>query len=426
MGKVITKSQKVSILTYDVFHKDCRSICDRKVQNITSCFLNNSSIYAVSKIGCSSSYLAKIVWFFILVASLIGSIYEIQKFCYLYWKYPVVINILVDQRKSLEFPAVSVCNLNRMRELDLECIRMEIARSIVSGTPLLLSNRRNLFPCNNFESNEDILQDIKHNAALRLQLKYYAMDEETRFQQGHNLSDFLENACSMSCKSLPTVHIQGAKIIIHDPSEIPSPEEDGFIVGPGYEAIISLKQTILRRLPFPYKDHCVDYKAEGKKYIFNKNDCVRTCIQEHNFASCGCIDQTLAVMNDLQPCNLTKMEEVCCLDDVLNNMTKSGPICDCPLPCDSIYYNEKVSVALLSHEAFFKKENTLSGIYSKQVFKDRILRLNIFYLSLERHIYEQKPKYKVSEFLSNLGNQFGLWVGLSVVAVFELLEKIFY
>ncbi|GFS51861.1 acid-sensing ion channel 4 [Trichonephila clavipes] len=150
------------------------------------------------------------------------------------------------------------------------------------------------------------------------------MNKETHFQQGHTLSDFLEEclfngrSCSAtylshfvhhrfgncitfnkkvegkellqvsetginsglilhlnlrSCKSLPTVHIQGAKVIIHDPSEIPSPEEDGFIVGPGYEAIISLKQTIMRRLPLPYKDRCLNYKAEGKKNIFNKNDC---------------------------------------------------------------------------------------------------------------------------------------------------------
>ncbi|GFS85664.1 acid-sensing ion channel 3 [Nephila pilipes] len=225
----------------------------------------------------------------------------------------------MDQKKNLEFPAVSVCNLNRMRQQDNDCKRMEMKRYI-SGTSLILPNRKSLFYCTKLEHYKDILLGIKNDDALKLELKYYAMDEETLFQHGHNLSNFLEKcsfdgrSCSptylsyfvnhrfgncitfnerylgkeplrnsetginsglilqlnlQSCKSFSTVHTQGSNVLIHNPSETQSPEEDRFIVDPGYEAIISLRQAIIHRLPFPYKDRCVDYKARRKK-IYSK------------------------------------------------------------------------------------------------------------------------------------------------------------
>ncbi|XP_055941763.1 degenerin mec-10-like [Argiope bruennichi] len=129
-----------------------------------------------------------------------------------------------------------------------------------------------------------------------------------------------------------TTRTSGAKIFIHEPSENPNPEEDGFIISPGYEFTVSLKQTVFHRLPAPYKDNCFNYDSEAGSAMSSKNTCIRSCIQQKNFERCGCIDQTLGVMKELKPCNFLNKTESCCLDEVLDIMSRNGATCNSRKP----------------------------------------------------------------------------------------------
>ncbi|KAF8767672.1 Degenerin mec-4 like protein [Argiope bruennichi] len=211
----------------------------------------------------------------------------------------------------------------------------------------------------------------------------------------------------------------GVKVIIHHPMVNPNTEEDGFIVSPGFETSISLRQTIYRRLPKPYKDHCVNYGAGTNSLATNKNECIRKCIQARNFETCGCIDQSLGVMDNLRHCNFTDIVESCCIDAVLKNMSHHSSSCSCPLPCSSVYYNEIVSKALLlgTNGSYYLEQYS-----NPEIIKFSIVRLNIFYSTLERYIYEQKPQWQETEIISYIGNELGLWLGLSLVVIFEVFE----
>ncbi|GFS85668.1 amiloride-sensitive sodium channel subunit delta [Nephila pilipes] len=228
-----------------------------------------------------------------------------------------------------------------------------------------------------------------------------------------------------TCYYLPNTHTRGVRVVIHNPTEIPKPEEDGFNLSPGYETTISLRQQIIHRLPSPYKDHCIHYKAQENSTSNNKIECIRTCIQKYNFANCHCIDPTLTVVNNFKPCNLINETESCCLDDVLNVMVQNRTMCECPMPCTSIYYSEILSTARLPSETLFVDENTdLFEIVKEMRFRYESVRLNVFYSSLERHVYTQQPKFQQAELLSYLGNELALWLGLSLVAIAEFIEKL--
>ncbi|GIY07768.1 degenerin mec-4 [Caerostris extrusa] len=110
-------------------------------------------------------------------------------------------------------------------------------------------------------------------------------------------------------------------------------------------------KTTTYRLPAPFRDKCVDYKEREGFSISNKNECVRACIQVQNYEKCNCTDQTLAVLSDLTPCNMSNDAEMCCLNDVIDNLANSEPICDCPQPCRSVNYNEKLSMAIWPSKA---------------------------------------------------------------------------
>ncbi|GIY80428.1 hypothetical protein CDAR_262711, partial [Caerostris darwini] len=194
------------------------------------------------------------------------------------------------------------------------------------GLPLLFSERRSLYRCEN-ERIESNSKNKSHYSTLEALKEWYEKDEVDRFLIGHMSSEFLVE-CSFEGKIcpqkyihvfinfrygncitinkryqdkeqeilrtsntgvgsglilklnleteyyLPSTHTVGAKVIIHDPSEDPNPEEEGYILTPGYENLISVRQTIVQRLPAPYKDQCTDYRAEETASIKNKNECI--------------------------------------------------------------------------------------------------------------------------------------------------------
>ncbi|XP_055951458.1 degenerin mec-10-like [Argiope bruennichi] len=213
-------------------------------------------------------------------------------------------------------------------------------------------------------------------------------------------------------------HTVGFKLIIHNPMEIPSPEEDGVFINPGFEVFVSLKQIVNIRLPAPFKDDCMNYASESNGFK-NKKECIRKCIQSKSYEKCGCIDQSLGVMNHLKQCDFRNVSESCCLDEVLDNMTLHGNICNCPLPCFSVSYNEKLSEALL-----VSRESGGFRDFMRPFIKNNYVKLNVFYSSLERRIYQQHPKFEESEFLSYIGNELSLWLGMSLMIVCEIFERL--
>ncbi|GFU03672.1 acid-sensing ion channel 3 [Nephila pilipes] len=294
----------------------------------------------------------------------------------MYFLYPIVFTLEVEQAKSLEFPAVSICNFNRLRQ----------NLFTVVGTPLLFSERRGLFYCNKVNDSER--NEIKKSMQQYL-VEYYEMNEERRLMNGHNPST-LKQKCFFHERSCPQnrftyfqnlrygncitfnkhnkenealtvsdvghntglileINLQsmlyhlsteaiGARVVIHHPNETPSPEDQGFNASPGTEISVSLRQSIMYRLPTPFRDHCVDYERRQGSSASNQKDCVRTCIQTENFAKCNCIDQTLNVMTNLTHCSLTNQTQMCCLDDVLETLSNYGPFCCCPQPYPFLWF----------------------------------------------------------------------------------------
>ncbi|GBM30594.1 Degenerin deg-1 [Araneus ventricosus] len=442
---------------------------------ISSKFMKKSSTDSISQANHTVSILAKIPRLLVLIGCIIGSTYSIQKFFQLYWKYPIVICLRIHHEEKLEFPAVSICNLNRLKILNcfmsIEVARIDGNRTMI-GNPLLISEFGTMSQCGKTD-NSSFAYKKEHVMKLKFLMEYNQMSQKQRFQEGHQSHDFLKK-CSFEGREcpesslgffqnfrygncitfntrfeelplisrtgpgsgltlnmkletinyLPTSETYGAKVIIHDPNETPSPEEEGFVISPGYETSIALKQTVIRRLSAPYKDKCLDYKQDGPMSgMSSRNSCIRECIQRQYFEKCSCIDQTLSVHDDLKPCDLMNKTEACCLQEVLNSMSLSGSTCGCPLPCLSVSYGGVLSRSKLKKETLFLDINGCKLFDPSQVYKEENVRLKVFYSSLQKSVYEQLPKWSDWSFLSFIGNELALWLGMSMVTVFRVLEK---
>ncbi|GIY16697.1 degenerin mec-10 [Caerostris darwini] len=77
-------------------------------------------------------------------------------------------------------------------------------------------------------------------------------------------------------------------------------------------------------------------------------------------------------------------------------------------------------------EAFFRKGMYKSAGEDIKTYRKSHAKVRIFFSTFAMVTYEQKPVFLESEIFSYLGGELGLWLGLSLIAVFELLEAFLY
>ncbi|GIX77034.1 FMRFamide-activated amiloride-sensitive sodium channel [Caerostris extrusa] len=74
------------------------------------------------KLDILKRHVEKITWIAILTGAWIGCCYQIYGFLDQYFKYPVIVDLLMEQLETITFPAVTICNLNRMKSEYEPCL----------------------------------------------------------------------------------------------------------------------------------------------------------------------------------------------------------------------------------------------------------------------------------------------------------------
>ncbi|KAG8177899.1 hypothetical protein JTE90_024608 [Oedothorax gibbosus] len=249
-----------------------------------------------------------------------GCCYQIYGFGKIYFQYPIVVTLEVEQIDTLDFPAVTVCNQNRVMEKFRKCMKkpnefegcvnMVIRFPNVVGNMspfFILSERRSMMSSCKNNKYEVEQGSFKYEKYLFLKM-YMQLNETQRIMIGHQAIDFIDQcsfngkACSshdfetfsslrygncftfknpnknrdfdvglVSQRGLELVlnldlnnyvdvtELVGARVIVHNPLEDPNPEENGIDVNPGFATSIAFSERQMKRLPFPFKDQCKNY-----------------------------------------------------------------------------------------------------------------------------------------------------------------------
>ncbi|GFS91365.1 acid-sensing ion channel 4, partial [Nephila pilipes] len=165
----------------------------------------NSSVYVATRISNSPQFLIKLLWLLILITCLICSTYRIQEFYYLYQQYPAVVSLRLDQKYNLQFPAVTVCNLNRRNIAKRYLVPLKPhgpkSQTLPIGTPILLTERSSLISCQKIVNGTN-----DRESRIGFLKRHYAMDKNEISKLGHNISEMLEE-CSMNRKSCSALHL---------------------------------------------------------------------------------------------------------------------------------------------------------------------------------------------------------------------------
>lgn len=438
--------------------------------------LKNSSIYPLTKIIEAETPYQKLWWMAVLVIGILGSGYQITHFFLHYFNYPTVIDVKMHKEASIDFPGVTICSLNRMENKYLTCLEEDLPLEMCDlepwdgdGGPITISERRSIASCSRQLSG--IMNNEMHELNRFLN-RYMSLSLEERRRSGMTFKNLIRSCSfngiicnqkyftafqslkygncftfkhmknsSIGVLKMPSMNHRnelelilnignlksymkltpsfGFRIAVHHPNEDLNPEEDGINISPGFETLITAKQTHIKRLPHPYSDKCVYYNNESEVRGRSTKDCINICIQEQNLANCSCVDPTIPTLNDAKQCNVSNLTETCCLDRVLNSLSVKGLPCKCPLACFTTKYELKSSTAVLPKSFVCRECFVPSNVKSE--FSAIV---KVIYSDVQGILYEKNPMFENSQLFSNLGSLLSFWLGFSFFVTFDIVEML--
>ncbi|XP_060084231.1 uncharacterized protein LOC132563490 [Ylistrum balloti] len=235
----------------------------------------------------------------------------------------------------------------------------------------------------------------------------------------------------------------GARVVIHEPDTIPYPAEDGFFVPAAFETSIGLKLVSMSRLVSPFgicTDEDIFFREHGVKYTFQT--CLWMCKAREVMTSCGCLgphahDNLLRtnIDSDVRLCETRREKR--CASKLAQRFRAKTLQCDCPQACKENKYTKFISTHQYPTNEYLYM--LLQGVcegdrlhcteMKRQLSDPRLLSLNflklvVYYEDLNYEHIKETPEIEDAQFLSDVGGALGLWIGLSLLSVFEVLQLI--
>ncbi|XP_059164362.1 acid-sensing ion channel 1C-like [Physella acuta] len=234
-------------------------------------------------------------------------------------------------------------------------------------------------------------------------------------------------------------HNKGVRVVIHEQGTVPFPDEEGLSVMPGTNTYIGIKQINVERLSSPWGKCTVDDYSQKYNRSYTRNTCQGICEQNYIRKVCQCLDESKQEINKIMGNaeNLTSCEnatQLKCLTKVTFNPETIQ--CDCSNPCKETVFEKDLSstewpsvdLAQIFAVSICKSNPNMSlSLLNKQVPKQLtqdFVKLNIFYQDLNYELLTENPDYELSQLMSDIGGTIGLWIGLSVLGIFEVVHLI--
>ena len=445
-------------------------------------YFENTTIHGISRAFFSEGKLKKFIWTFLCTIAFAFLSYQTASIVGEFLSYPTYVKIEKRHKRTIPFPSVTICDpsahaysdltpenqaiiklnitdieskdaenidfasLIFQRQILFEELKSKQRTSSVKGKrPVLLEKMRDscifaLKPCCNFS--DDFIEVTMINTIG----KCVMFNPNGRYSQVGNGITFGLSLILFVNQSdrIPVINTEegnGLLISIHGQNTHPFPSLDSLWVQAGTNTRVSLKKIITTRLKHPYTSNCSDGNEVLTVFpgVYTTHNCQVSCYWLEFYHRCGDIGPSLRryMPESLNPKrnNHTKIQYALCSmkfhQDQINRGTNES--CFCPLPCKGETFSATISASKWPSEAdlhfykimFSKALGINSSHITNNFVRENFLRLNIFYDDVGYRILSEQIKYSVTELLSNIGGQLGLWMGLSAFSVVEIFALVF-
>ncbi|XP_063792325.1 degenerin unc-8-like isoform X1 [Pseudophryne corroboree] len=234
-------------------------------------------------------------------------------------------------------------------------------------------------------------------------------------------------------------HAAGIRLLIHEQSQMPFPEDEGVNVPPGAETDIGMMKVHIDRLKSPFVSQCTEGENIKNFYKdvygsgYTREACKRTCAQLSIMENCGCSHWEFACPKEsaYPKCNLSNTQVRDCVKLYEFKFAHDELNCHCPLQCKEEIYELTVSGSQWPSTAFienFSKELKEWGGQMRDIadnpalIRDNFVKVVVYFKQLNFELIEEEPSMTEINLISNMGGLVGLWVGFSVCTLAEFFE----
>ena len=436
-------------------------------KSIVSNYFQSTTIHGISSIYSGRNIFLKLFWlivFLVVFGLLIRQVYQIGARL---THYEVLTMVENTAHQSLEFPAVTLCSTRpfrkssaTLRELK-KALRYSLTSNVSRFGPtineflihetfcsfdqhqcnfeddFLVKTSLSLGNCFTFKANSSRRQ--KH-LGQKLGFRVAININQEKFTNYDAIAAHMSRDRQLIDRFLPV----GVKVMIHNRNENVEfvADTNAVLVSPGTMTSIQIKKQAIERLPPPFPDHCI--KDENADEVIGRpvpsttrysvGLCEFMCDVKEKMKHCKVVESKdlnqlkLLFPNDTSYRTVETLKEYLCLYYEFHRLPNVTRDCNCPQPCKELKYKLTVSTALWPSNddvAYMCSLLPQAGIKfgrvcSKEVIKDNMLRLQIYFKDFTVESIKQTPAYGRDQFISDLGGSIGLWIGGSVYSLFEL------
>ena len=400
-------------------------------------YVRTSRIEGVNNIFVGRSKIRRSIWLLIFLAATGGCIYSVADRILYFMSKPSVTTVSVHMETNLDFPAVTICNINPVKKSFLkEMGLLDAFYDIVqNGT----DNNKSL-PLNGSDNDfyklmydgrqENFIVDCDYMGTKygieNLTITYTQLGLCYTFNSGsdvlttngtganHGL-ELVLNIAQEEYLENPNQAV-GVKITIHPQGEPGEPENTGIAVPPGRTAYIGLRQKIVTdkssRQICRATDDTAEFQFLGEELTYSVSACLLDCFFINIAESCNCTETGV-----WSPADSDKFSNLpdCGTDHIpcLLKQYYSPPYCKprCPAACNYTTYGISTSYA-----AFLTKlqRNNITDVDSDNI------SVKIYFEDLNIEYTTTADVYGLVEMLSNIGGNMGLFLGAGVITMLEL------
>ncbi|KAH7718196.1 degenerin unc-8 [Aphelenchoides avenae] len=198
-------------------------------------------------------------------------------------------------------------------------------------------------------------------------------------------------------------------------------------------------QNAIKRLSHPYGNCTPEDQTDGMVYEgwYTYEGCFRSCFQNDIIAQCGCADSRFPLPLDnssVEYCGPANKQAFLCYQEYLLVKGDYNAVenCTCTTGCEEPAYNVELSSA--AWPIYFPNFTTpmCFGKYPKSnvdcytAYSENAVWIDISYDSSTYEYTNERPVMDGMDLFHNLSGAVCLWLGISMVALMEIVELLSY
>nr|XP_020031970.1 acid-sensing ion channel 3 [Castor canadensis] len=437
-------------------------------------FASNCTLHGLGHVfGPGGLTLRRALWATALLLSLAAFLYQVAERVHYYGEFHHETALEERESHQLTFPAITLCNINPLRRSRLTPNDLHWAGTALLGldpsehTAFLRALGQppappGFMPSPTFDmaqlyaraghSLEDMLLDCRYRGRPcgpeNFTVIFTRMGQCYTFNSGAQGTELLTTPKGGAGNGLEvmldvqqeeylpvwrdveeTPFEAGIRVHIHSQEEPPAIDQLGFGAAPGHQTFVSCQQQQLSFLPPPWGDCSSvsmdpDFDPEpsdspgtlSPSPPYSLIGCRLACETRYVARKCGC--RMMHMPGSAPVCSPQQYKD--CANPALDAMLRKDA-CACPNPCATTRYAKELSMVRIPSRAsarYLARKFNRSEAY----IAENVLVLDIFFEALNYEMVEQKKAYEVSELLSDIGGQMGLFIGASLLTILEILD----